>query len=63
MLRDPPNSGETGKVRAKGKKSRFQIVKLEERIAPSHRKGHYPNGPNCHYNPNAGKYVGCGKPN
>jgi hypothetical protein len=58
MLRDPPQGGNRGE----GKKRRFQIVKLEERIAPRRGK-HYPHGPNCHYNPNAGKYVGCGKPN
>ncbi len=32
------------------RRSRFQVVKLEERIAPR-----------CFYNPNAGKYVGCGR--
>ena len=47
-------------------KPRFKIEKLEERIAPKrfcNRDGcyTYPGG-NCHYNANAGKYVGCGKP-
>lgn len=38
--------------------SRFQVIELEERIAPTGvaRPGHH----NCHYNPH-GKLVSCGK--
>ena len=45
---------------AKEKKSRFQIVKLEERIAPSHSRNHNPGtggNDSCHYNAH-GKLVG-----
>lgn len=33
----------------KPKKPRFRIEKLEERIAPHHRSGHYPPGQICPY--------------
>lgn len=45
MLRDPPQRGNHEEIRRGGKKRRFQIVKLEERIVPRHSKGHYPGPP------------------
>jgi hypothetical protein len=63
MLREPHQGEDVVKAPKNAKKNRFKIEKLEERIVPRHGKGHYPGGGNCHYNPNAGKYVGCGKPN
>ena len=44
----------TPEQRKEARKSRFQIMKLEERIAPRHADMH---DPPCHYNPH-GKLVG-----
>jgi len=48
MLRESKKAEPTVRVRKDQKPRRFQIVKLEERIAPA-----------CHYNPH-GVRVGCG---
>jgi len=47
MLREPKKAERRSQVRLARKPGRFQLVKLEERIAPT-----------CHYNPH-GKKVGC----
>ncbi len=61
MLRDPRPTESVEEPRPKTTARRFQIVKLEERIAPRGSKYHGNNGGgNCHYNAKAGKYVGCG---
>jgi len=48
MLREPKRVEQSAQVRKDQKSRRFQLVKLEERIAPA-----------CHYNPQ-GQKVGCG---
>jgi hypothetical protein len=48
MLREPKQVQQEKKPE-KQPSGRFQIRKVEERIAPA-----------CTFNPNAGKYVGCG---
>ena len=48
MLREPAKADCTGQVRKDKNSGRFQVIKLEERIAPA-----------CHTNPH-GKKVGCG---
>lgn len=54
MLGDPRKTVNEETEQKKTRK--FEIVKLEERIAPRGSKYHG----GCHYNTNAGKYVGCG---
>ena len=56
MLRKPQKVQQAieAQKEVKERKSRFQIMKLEERIAPRHADMH---DPPCHYNPH-GKLVG-----
>lgn len=49
MLREPRKTEMTGVLRKDNKTGRFQIVKLEERIAP-----------NCKTNPQGKKVGNCG---
>ena len=60
MLREPRKTEKPVQLKKDKQTGRFQIVKLEERIAPRHAPGHgkHPIGA-CHYNPQ-GKLVGCG---
>ena len=57
MLREPRKSEQSVQA-PKDQKGRFQVVKLEARIAPASK--HLNGGGNCHYSDSAGKYVGCG---
>jgi len=61
MLRKPRKAEQATEPceQVQARNSRFQIVKLEERIAPSacRRGGCHGGGSNCHYNPQ-GNLVG-----
>ncbi len=59
MLREPRKTEQPVQLKKDKQTGRFQIVKLEERIAPFHAGNHGKQGNNkCHYNPH-GKLVGC----